>query len=146
MYGLADGSEREAHNLYHQWFPGHQIQRGTRSAGFICVSRDSGAPALNRTGLGWPWSVSTPDLEEMVLFCFEEEPGTHKRAAAVERISQNAEVWMLHEQLLYPNHHQWVESLSPADCSERAVFSPCLLKKCAINPHFLSDISFTNEA
>jgi hypothetical protein len=43
-----------------------------------------------------------------------------------------------YEQMLYPNHHQWVQSLSPADCSERAAFSPWLLKKCAINPHFLT--------
>jgi hypothetical protein len=54
MDGLADGGEREAHNLYRPWFPGHRIQRGMCSAGFICVPRDNGASVLNRTGLGWP--------------------------------------------------------------------------------------------
>jgi hypothetical protein len=68
--------------------------------------------------------VSAPDLEEMVLLCLEEEPQTHRRTAAMERISQNAVVCKLHEELLYPNRHQWVQSLIPADWSERAAFSP----------------------
>jgi hypothetical protein len=69
-----------------------------------------------------------------------------RRIAAMERVSQNTGVQMLHEQLLYPYHLEWVQNLTPADYPGRAAFSQWLLTKCATNPHFLSDCLFTDEA
>jgi hypothetical protein len=73
-----------------------------------------------------------------------EDPGTSvRRIAAAEGIG----VWrILHEQSLYPYHIQRVQALTPPDHRARVVYFHWLLTKCVVNPRFVANILFTDEA
>jgi hypothetical protein len=85
-------------------------------------------------------------VEERMFCHMEKNPGTSTSTADTKRFSQNTVVQILHEQLLDPYHLQWVQGFTCADYPGRATFRSWFLQKCAINPHFLSDISFNDEA
>jgi hypothetical protein len=76
----------------------------------------------------------------------EKDPGTSTRTAVTESFSQNTVVQILHEQLVDPYYLQRVQVLTCVNYPGRATFRRWFLQKCAINPHFLADILFTDEA
>jgi hypothetical protein len=86
-------------------------------------------------------------MEVRVLRRVEENPRTsvHRNAAA-EGIGV-PHVWrILHEQSLYPYHIQRVQALTPPDHHARVVYCHWLLAKCVVNPQFVANILFTDEA
>jgi hypothetical protein len=86
-------------------------------------------------------------MEVRVLRRVEEDPGTSvRRTAAAEGISVPL-VWrILHEQSLYPYHIQRLQALTPPDHRARVVHCHWLLAKYFVNPRFVANILFTDEA
>jgi hypothetical protein len=85
-------------------------------------------------------------MEVRVLRRVAEDPGTRvRRIATAEGIGVPL-VWrILHEQSLYPYHIQRVQALTP-DHRARVVYCHWLLEKCVVNPRFVANILFTDEA
>jgi hypothetical protein len=86
-------------------------------------------------------------MEVRVLRRVEEGPGTSvRRIAAAEGIGVPL-VWIiLHEQSLHPYHIQRVKALTPPDHRERVVYYHWLLAKFVVNPRFVGNILFTDDA
>jgi hypothetical protein len=90
----------------------------------------------------------TPYVEERVLQRVAQSPGTStRRIAAQERVLSRSSVWrILHRQPMYPYHLQRVQGLSSTDFSPRVNFCQWMQQQSALNPPFVSNILFTDEA
>lgn len=146
MYGRANGNGREAVRLYQMAFP---ERRQPNHQTFVAVYRrvaETGTVAPQTGDRGRPRVVRTPNLEEDILHCVEDDPGISTRQLAVAAGTSHSTAWrVLHEQLLYPYHMQRVQGLSPADFPPRENFCRWFLAQIA-NPLFVSSVLFTDEA
>jgi hypothetical protein len=69
-----------------------------------------------------------------------------RRTAAAESIGVPLAWRILREQSLYPYHIQRVQDLTPPDHRERVVYCHRILAKYAVNPRFVANTLFTDEA
>ncbi|KAJ4431746.1 hypothetical protein ANN_20350 [Periplaneta americana] len=107
MYGRANGNGREAVRLYQMAFPD---QRQPNHQTFVALYHrvaETGTVAPQTGDRGRPRVVRTPNLEEDILHCVEDDPGISTRQLAVATGTSHSTAWrVLHEQLLYPYHMQ----------------------------------------
>lgn len=85
--------------------------------------------------------------EELVLDLVHENPELSvRRIAATTGISPSV-VWrILNQNNMHPYHRQRVQELLPRDFPARLIFSQSVIDRIMVNPHFLKNILFTDEA
>lgn len=102
---------------------------------------------MQGVGGGRPRHVLQPEIEENILQIIEDEPRQSTRSVARRlNISHTAVHRVLRENLLHPFHFQRVHGLLPEDYPRRMVFCRWLLRQHAVNPAFIENILWTDEA
>lgn len=146
MYGRANGKGREAARLYQMEFPERRQPSHPTFAAVYRRLAETGTIAPQTIDRGRPRVVRTPEREEQMLRCVEDDPGISTRQLALASGTSHVTAWrVLHEQLLYPYHIQRVQGLSPADYPPRDNFCRWFVGQTA-NPLFVSSVLFTDEA
>ncbi|KAJ4437454.1 hypothetical protein ANN_17598 [Periplaneta americana] len=93
MYGRANGNGREAVQLYQMAFPD---RRQPNHQTFVAVYRrvaETGTVAPQTGDRGRPRIVRTPNLEEDILHCAEDDPGISTRQLAVATGTSHSTAW-----------------------------------------------------
>ncbi|KAL4084896.1 hypothetical protein QTP88_027767 [Uroleucon formosanum] len=146
MLGLADGNGNLAARLWAERFPQRRVPRPNT---FLTTYRH-----LRETGnvrpvneVGRPRFVRNVTNEELVLDLVHEDPELSVRRIALRTGISPSVVWrILHQNHMHPYHRQRVQELLPRDYPARLIFSQTIIGKTAMNPNFLKNILFTDEA
>lgn len=146
LYGLANGNSAEARRLYQERYP-DRVCPDKRT--FVNIHRrltESGS-FTPKSAEGRPRTVRTPAVEDAVLHAVQNDPSTSTRKIGRQLDICHKTVWeILRESLLYPYHIQRVQALLPRDFEPRVDFCRWYLDRLRENPHFASQILFTDEA
>lgn len=147
MYGRANGNGRAALRMYRAEYPDrrmpdHRIfQRLHRQ---LC---ETGAFDVNRHDAGRLRAVRTPRLEASILDIVADRPESSTRTVARDvGVSHQTVCRVLNENRLHPFHFQKVQALNPADYPLRVNFCQWVMQQCALQPDFVGDVLFTDEA
>ncbi|XP_022165622.1 uncharacterized protein LOC111030441 [Myzus persicae] len=146
ILGLADGNGNLAIMLWAERFPQRRVPRpNTSLTAYHRLSETGNARPVNE--LGRPRFVRNVANEELVLDLVHEDPELSVRRIALRTgISPSVVLRILHQNHMRPYHRQRVQKLLPHDYPARLIFSQTIISKIAMNPNFLKNILFTDEA
>ncbi|KAL4107937.1 hypothetical protein QTP88_018206 [Uroleucon formosanum] len=97
--------------------------------------------------VGRPRFVRNVANKELVLDLVDEDPEFSVQRIALRTGISPSVVWrILHQNHMHPYHRQRVQELLPRDYPARLIFSQTIIGKIAMNPNFLKNILFTDEA
>lgn len=147
VYGLANGNGLNAQRLYALRFPNRRLPNYRTFINSHQHLREYGRFQTPMHDTGRPRQARNPAVDEEILNVIDENPGMSTRQIARHLDVSRSTVWrVLHENMLYPYHIQRVQGLLPRDFPQRLQFSRWILRKCTVDPEFLSRILFTDEA
>lgn len=147
-YGEAHRNSREARRIYQQRYPLRHIPSHPTFQEVDRRLRETGCFKPPKSDSGRLRRVRTPNTEDIILQAVDNDPHVStrriSRAVGVNHVS----VWQtLKEQLLHPYHLQKIHHLRrETDYRPRIQFSQWLVHECNINPNFIGNILFTDEA
>jgi len=142
VYGFCDGNARAAVQEYQRRFRDRRIPSRTVFTRIHQTLRDTGS--LPSVSLQSEWEVvRTINTRENILQMVQRSPCLSTRRMASHIGVSRMQVWRtLHEEDLYPYHHQRVQHLEPGDHAQRMD----LCHSIKAHPELLSVILFSDEA
>lgn len=148
-YGLANGSNLEAHSIYSELYPNRRIPgreifqrihiRLCETGQLAPVRVDAGGPAPTQQNF---------NIENDILRRIEVDSDISSRHLALELGVSHMFVWRtLHSAGYYPYHLQRVQALYPGDRERRLEFCRCFLNlRQSGNANFGWNVLFTDES
>lgn len=147
VYGMAHGNARAARRMYQLRYPRRHVPNKQTFINIHSRLCERGNFKRSTARVGRPRRVRTVQIEEAVLNEIEAHPETSTRKIAAQLNITHVLVWnILREQQLYPYHIQRVQALLPRDFPQRVALCTWIQNKLVINPRFLSQVLFTDEA
>jgi hypothetical protein len=148
MYGECNRNANEATRQYAIRFPQRNHPSSNAFLRLIARAGTTGSLMPQKNGLvGVPRTARTPEVEEMALDAFLQEPTTSIRTISrLYGVSKSLVQRVLKENHQHPYHYTQVQHLQPQDYPARVEFCQWLLRQHADNPNFLDRVIFTDES
>lgn len=146
IYGEARGNSRLARRLYAERFPARILPYHSMFARVHRQLMETGSVVVKKPNSGRSYLL-TPEQEEIILNLIEENPEISiRRASSQLEIPRTRIHRFIKRQLLKPFHFQKAQELKVEDLPRRRHFSLWALQRYNLNPGFIRNFFFTDEA
>lgn len=146
VLGYCDMNCRESVRVYRERFPNRRLPNRQTFANIERRLRENGQFAPINVNRGRP-PVRNVDIENRVLDCVEENPGTSTRNISRQLVVPKSTVnRVLRRQLLHPYHIQKVQDILPFDPEARLSFCHIIRQLRHNDVNFHQKILFTDES
>lgn len=147
ILGECCGNSQKAVRRYREKFPNRHCPNRRTILAVERRCRETGLMKPKKTNSGRIRTARTVRKEEDVLQILYNNPAVSTRRIALQTNISQSVAWRIAKgQQLYPYHLRQVQEHLPEDSGMRLEFSEWLIEQHNINPNFLSNIIFTDEA